>query len=88
MASPVATAGVYDYGSLFHVRFLQAPGSAVPSETMDEKRYPFLAGLHDPKEIQGFSLPELEALADEARRFLIETISKTGGHLGAALGVA
>ena len=55
---------------------------------MDDKRYPTLAGLRDPKEIQGFSLPELEALADEARRFLIESISKTGGHLGAALGVA
>ncbi len=54
---------------------------------MDDKRYPTLAGLRDPKEIQGFSLPELEALADEARRFLIESISKTGGHLGAALGV-
>ncbi len=54
---------------------------------MDPNQYPLLAGLSDPAEIRNFSLPDLERLAGEARAFLIETIQKTGGHLGAALGV-
>jgi 1-deoxy-D-xylulose-5-phosphate synthase len=37
--------------------------------------------------LQVYGEERLEALAAEARAFLIETISRTGGHLGAALGV-
>ena len=33
------------------------------------------------------TLPELEALAGEISTFLIESCSKTGGHIGANLGV-
>ena len=54
---------------------------------MDETRYPHLARLQNPLEIQQYSLDQLEAFAGEARGFLIESIGKTGGHLGAALGV-
>jgi 1-deoxy-D-xylulose-5-phosphate synthase len=54
---------------------------------MDLRNYPILAGLNDPLALHDFPPARLEALADEVRRFLIETISKTGGHLGAALGV-
>ena len=54
---------------------------------MDANKYPRLAALGDPLELHGYTLGELQALADESRAFLIESISKTGGHLGAALGV-
>lgn len=54
---------------------------------MDTRKYPTLANLSDPLELQGFSLDQLTALAEESRLFLTETISRTGGHLGAALGV-
>ncbi len=36
---------------------------------------------------QGYSIPELKALADDLRRETIDTVSVTGGHLGAGLGV-
>ena len=49
--------------------------------------YPLLAGISDPLELQHLTAKELEALAEECRAFLIESISRTGGHLGASLGV-
>ena len=54
---------------------------------MDAAKYPILATVQDPLELQTFPPERLEALAAEARAFLIESISQTGGHLGAALGV-
>ena len=54
---------------------------------MDAERFPLLAKLENPLDIQRQSDDDLTALAQEARSFLIESISKTGGHLGAALGV-
>lgn len=54
---------------------------------MDAIKFPNLARISTPLEVQGFDLPRLEALAEECRGFLIEAISQTGGHLGAALGV-
>lgn len=40
-----------------------------------------------PKDIQNFSLEELEELSKEIRAFLIDSVSKTGGHLAPNLGV-
>ena len=40
-----------------------------------------------PADMRGFSDAQLKTLADELRRATIETVSKTGGHLGAGLGV-
>jgi len=54
---------------------------------MDAIKFPNLARISSPLELQTFDLPKLEALAEECRSFLIESISQTGGHLGAALGV-
>lgn len=54
---------------------------------MDKTRFPLLAGLQNALDIQQYSLNDLEAVAEEARSFLIDSIGKTGGHLGAALGV-
>jgi 1-deoxy-D-xylulose-5-phosphate synthase len=43
--------------------------------------------IRSPKDLQGLSRDQLKKLADEIRSFLIETVSKTGGHLGPNLGV-
>ena len=55
--------------------------------SMNLTDYPLIAQLDDPAQIRGYAPEKLRALADEARQFLIESIQKTGGHLGAALGV-
>ncbi len=41
----------------------------------------------NPENLAKLSKLELERLCDEVRRFIIEEVSKTGGHLGASLGV-
>ncbi len=40
-----------------------------------------------PADLKQLSRPELKQLADELRAFIIETVSKTGGHLASNLGV-
>ena len=47
----------------------------------------FLSKINFPKDLKKLSLDELKVLNDELRTFTIETVSKTGGHLGASLGV-
>jgi 1-deoxy-D-xylulose-5-phosphate synthase len=46
-----------------------------------------LDGINYPKDIKGLSYEQLYQLAGEIRSFLIESISKTGGHLASNLGV-
>ena len=43
--------------------------------------------LRDPSYLKKLSIQEMEKLAGEIRRFLIESVSKTGGHLSSNLGV-
>ena len=48
--------------------------------------YPLLETIHDPADLRGFDRRQLKQLADELRAFLIESVSKTGGHLSSNLG--
>ncbi|MCL2161021.1 MAG: 1-deoxy-D-xylulose-5-phosphate synthase [Betaproteobacteria bacterium] len=48
--------------------------------------YPYLDRIHSPADVRDLSRNELPILADELRRFLIESVSKTGGHLSSNLG--
>ncbi len=43
--------------------------------------------INSPRDLEGRSLTELEALCAEIRHFLIEKVSASGGHLGSNLGV-
>ena len=43
--------------------------------------------IQTPRDLQSLSKDELLQLADEIREFLIESVSKTGGHLASNLGV-
>jgi 1-deoxy-D-xylulose-5-phosphate synthase len=46
-----------------------------------------LESIQSPADIRRLRVPELKALATEIRAFLVENISKTGGHLSPNLGV-
>src|SRR6201981_1424837 len=43
--------------------------------------------IQSPADIKKFSVAELESLAQEIRETLVQTLSRTGGHLGPNLGV-
>lgn len=46
-----------------------------------------LPQINDPQQLKALSVEELATLAEEIRRFLIEKLTVTGGHLGSNLGV-
>ncbi len=46
-----------------------------------------LAGINSPSDLRRLEKHQLEPLAAELRRFLIDSVSRTGGHLAAGLGV-
>ena len=48
---------------------------------------PLLDKISDPSELRELSKKELLVLADELREFLIYSVSQSGGHFGAGLGV-
>ena len=41
----------------------------------------YLDNVNSPKDIKKLSIKELEALCGEIRELMIDTVSKTGGHL-------
>ena len=49
--------------------------------------YKFLDKINFPSDLKGLSIDQLQELAVELRHKTIDTVSKTGGHLGAGLGV-
>ena len=51
------------------------------------KKYKYLDDINFPSDIKKISQSELKALSDEVREEMIDAVSKTGGHLGAGLGV-
>lgn len=46
-----------------------------------------IESIKGPSDLVGLTHPQLDELAQEIRQFLIEKVSKTGGHLGPNLGV-
>jgi 1-deoxy-D-xylulose-5-phosphate synthase len=46
-----------------------------------------LENIKFPKDLKKLSLKNLKILNNELRTYTINTVSKTGGHLGASLGV-
>ena len=45
-----------------------------------------LHSIHSPKDLKKLSREQLPALADELRQFVLDSVSKTGGHLSSNLG--
>jgi len=48
---------------------------------------PLLEPIHEPRDLRGLSMVQLQDLAQEIREFLVANVSRTGGHLGPNLGV-
>ena len=48
--------------------------------------YPLLETIDDPADLRRLDRKQLPALAEELRRFILESVSKTGGHLSSNLG--
>ncbi len=49
--------------------------------------YKYLNSVNFPSDIKKLSTDQLKILSKEIRKEMIELVSKTGGHLGAGLGV-
>ena len=52
-----------------------------------ESLTPILDRVSDPKDMRDFSVDELKQLVRELRADTVRSVSITGGHLGASLGV-
>ncbi|MBP3627646.1 MAG: 1-deoxy-D-xylulose-5-phosphate synthase [Clostridia bacterium] len=48
--------------------------------------YSVIKGIKSPEDVKKLNKKEIEALCDEARSVIIETVSKNGGHLASNLG--
>jgi 1-deoxy-D-xylulose-5-phosphate synthase len=53
---------------------------------MTTNSYPLLSRVNDPADLRRLSRAELGQLATELRAFLLDSVSKTGGHLSSNLG--
>src|SRR3989338_1599525 len=51
-----------------------------------ETTYPLLSRVDSPADLRQLDEDSLPPLADELRRYLIDTVSRTGGHLASSLG--
>ena len=49
-------------------------------------KYEFLGRINRPEDVKALAQENLPVLCDEIRQFLIESVSKTGGHLASNLG--
>jgi 1-deoxy-D-xylulose-5-phosphate synthase len=52
----------------------------------DPENYPLLANIDNPQALRGLEKDQLQALNDELREFLINSIAHCGGHFAAGLG--
>jgi 1-deoxy-D-xylulose-5-phosphate synthase len=63
--------------------FLRFQAISIERQTMGT----LLESIHSPADLKRMSMAQMTELAEEIREFLIQTLSKTGGHLGPNLGV-
>jgi 1-deoxy-D-xylulose-5-phosphate synthase len=61
---------------------LLSAGGELPST----EPYPFLSKIVDPADLRKYPVSDLRAISRDVREYLIDTISKIGGHFGAGLG--
>ena len=53
----------------------------------DPVKTPILDRVHSPADLRALTEEQMQVLAEEIRQFLVQSVSKTGGHLGPNLGV-
>lgn len=54
---------------------------------MEEKKGQILERIHSPADLKGLDGNDLVALSDELRQYIIDVVSRYGGHFAASLGV-
>ncbi len=57
------------------------------SQNLVPSNVPILDSINLPVDLRGLPVSELQNVADNLRQAMIESVSKTGGHLGSGLGV-
>ena len=58
----------------------------LPAEGFNPTMYELLKTIDDPAQLRALDRRQLRPLADELRAFVLESVSKTGGHLSSNLG--
>src|SRR5450830_900262 len=53
---------------------------------MSNKLYPLLQTINDPADLRHLPRAQLDALAAELRAYVLDSVSKTGGHISSNLG--
>jgi len=53
---------------------------------IDQTRYPLLNQINSPEDLRQLDKKELPKIAEEVRHYLLESVSRSGGHLAAGLG--
>ena len=53
---------------------------------IDSARFPLLSGIDSPQDLRALDRSQMPAVAVELREYLVDVISRTGGHLAAGLG--
>lgn len=53
---------------------------------MDQSHFRFFDKINSPEDLRKLDVKDLRVVAAELREFLVDSVSKTGGHLGAGLG--
>ncbi|MEJ2400999.1 MAG: 1-deoxy-D-xylulose-5-phosphate synthase [Xanthomonadales bacterium] len=53
---------------------------------MNSEQYPYLSRIRSPADLREFDEEVLPEVADDLRRYLIESVAASGGHFGAGLG--
>ena len=60
--------------------------AALPADGYNSAMYALLRTINDPAELRRLDRPQLRQLAEELRTFVLDSVSKTGGHLSSNLG--
>lgn len=53
----------------------------------EQHNYKYLMGINSPEDLRQLPLNSLKDVSDEVREFIVDTITKVGGHFGAGLGI-
>ena len=59
---------------------------ALPADGYNPSMYELLKTIDDPSQLRGLERKQLQQLADELRAYVLESVSRTGGHLSSNLG--
>lgn len=65
----------------------QLDGTTEETRAEGPKLAPLLPGIDGPADVKALDRGQLPQLCDEVRDFLLESVQRTGGHLGSNLGV-